>query len=357
MKKDAHIFSIACDVPPFQIEQEVVGKKIIEASNLDRVQAKRLERLYTKSEIATRYSVLQEYQLDVGRWPIAHNVALTTDERNAIYKKEAPKLAARVSKEALDRWGLPPEEISHLIFVSCTGIMAPGVQAHLIDELGLRYDVTQIGINMMGCFGALKALDVARAYAMQDDKNRILVISCELCTLHFQPDDNFEHQVGNALFGDGAACCIVGASPRKNETILYTIHDTKSMQHPHTLDKMTWELGKSGFSMGLSEELPRIIENNIAAFISRLLPENVSIDSCSWLVHPGGKAILEAVQKALNLSREHFSCSWHVLKHFGNMSSATFLFLLDEMKEKRRHPWSIGLAFGPGLVFEGIVLR
>ncbi len=353
-----HILSLATHVPPYGVEQKSAAKKMAAISGLNEKETKWLQRLYSNSRVNRRYSVVPAFASDVADWQIFGNKNPPgTAARNAIYKQEAPQLAHQAAKRALDLWGGSATDITHIIFVSCTGVMAPGVQSHLQKSLDLSPYVNQIGLNMMGCYGAFKGLDLAAAYARQDTAARILLVCCELCSLHLQATNNREQQIGNALFADGAAACVVGAQPLPSEKSLFSIEQTLSYSLPNTADKMTWEVIDTGFLMGVKPDVPQFIFEYIAAFAHRLLPAKANLTDCHWPVHPGGKQILNAIQNALNLTEDHLSCSWQILEQHGNMSSATFLFVLDALsKQQRTCAWSMGLGFGPGLAVEGILL-
>ncbi|HVV69789.1 MAG TPA: type III polyketide synthase [Gammaproteobacteria bacterium] len=352
------ILGLATAVPPFREAQDVVARKMAVISDLDERETKWLQRLYSNSRVKYRQSVVSAFAEEIDSWQIfGKKNPISTAARNAIYKQQAPKLSHQAAQLALDTWGGKAADITHIIFVSCTGVMAPGVQSYLQKSLHLSPYINQIGLNMMGCFGAFKGLDLAAAYARQNPDFRILVVCCELCTLHLQASNDPEHQVGNALFADGAAACIVGTHAKPFEQALYSIEKNVSYSLPDTSDKMTWEVIDTGFLMGLKPDVPQFIFEHIAEFAQKLLPKGVGIYDCQWPVHPGGKQILNAVQNALNLTEEHLACSWEVLAQHGNMSSATFLFILDAMnKQSRTSPWAIGLGFGPGLTVEGVLL-
>jgi len=218
--------------------------------------------------------------------------------------------------------------------------------------------VDRLGINFMGCFGAFKGLSIAKALAQQSAQNRVLVVCTELCSLHFQQDLNVDTMVANSIFADGAAAAIVGVKLRQGEKELFKIEHHASTTLNGTKDLMTWEASDHGFQMRLSASVPAHLENHISPFIQRLIGPKLSFDQCSWAVHPGGKAILNAIIRACHLEEEQLSASWKVLNDYGNMSSPTFLFVLKEVLKiaspKKR---VIGLGFGPGLSIEGLLLK
>lgn len=348
-----HILSLATATPPIGIGQDKLASKIASASNLNDAEKAWLERVFRNSAIEKRYSVLEEFSRECDGESFWKEKIPTTQTRNEIYKKEAPKLSLEAAKKALTAWGGDPQTITHLIFVSCTGIMAPGVQAILQQELSLSSTVNQFGLNMMGCFGAFKGLNMAYAFAKLNPQNRILLVCTELCSLHFQQSNDRELQIGNAIFADGSAACVVGECVGKS---LCKIEKFASSIVPNTLTMMTWEVSDCGFRLGLKKEVPQLLKEHLAPFLHHLLPSRGSIDACAWPIHPGGKEILRAIQEALDLPEERLAASWSVLKQYGNMSSPTFLFVLEALKIPQQN-WAVGLGFGPGLTLEGILLN
>ncbi|MFT3741581.1 MAG: type III polyketide synthase [Gammaproteobacteria bacterium] len=357
MLPSSAILSLSTAVPPYREAQPVIAEKMAIISGLDPQETKWLKRLYQSSLVKFRHSVVSAFAESVESWwSFGHLKPLTTAERNAIYKTEAPKLALQAATKALQDWQGDPQSLTHIIYVSCTGVIAPGVQSYLQQQLQLSPAINQIGLNMMGCFGAFKGLDLAKAYAQQNPHHRILLVCCELCTLHLQATKDPEHQVGNALFADGAGACVVGV-PKANEPLLYQMLNQASYSLPNSGDRMTWEVADTGFLMGLKADVPHYIEQHLAGFVQQLLPADINMAECDWPVHPGGKQILVAVQKALGLSDVQLADSWQVLAEYGNMSSATFLFMLDALRKRAGKGRAVGLGFGPGLTVEGLVLE
>jgi predicted naringenin-chalcone synthase len=354
------ILSLATALPLYSATQETTANTLAAVLRHPIEAAQKMVKIFCKSAIEKRHSVLPEIghpQLR-GRLFGEHfpDVVPTTAQRNEIYKTEAPKLAREVAEQALNQWGGDRSEITHVISVSCTGMIAPGIEFILIDELGLSRTVDRLGINFMGCFGAFRGLAMARALAQQDPSHRVLLVCTELCSLHFQTDMSPETYVANALFADGAGAVIVG-QPKEGESVLWEIEQTGQYALEDSQQEMTWEAGDTGYLMRLTLEVPKRIRDNISQFAARLLGGSEGFSTCSWAVHPGGKAVLHAVTQACQLTRTHLESSWEVLRRCGNMSSATFLFILDELiKNGKRSGKTIGLGFGPGLSMEGIVL-
>jgi predicted naringenin-chalcone synthase len=339
-----------------------VAGKVVRALPAGDRQAPLVRRIYDGSKIAKRHSVVEDYANETLTGPFLGDglpgTAPGMSRRNALYKEKAPALAHAAAVQALSDWGGSRDEVTHVIAVSCTGVMAPGVEFLLVDSLGLSRTTQRLGINFMGCFGAFKGLAVAKAMAAEDPSHRVLVVCTELCSLHFHLDGRLDTHVANAIFADGASAVVVGCVPRKNETPRWGIVRQQSVALEATHDLMTWEATDGGLVMRLSAEVPGLIERHVAPFARALLGGNGSFADCDWALHPGGKAILEAVTRACALAPEQTTASWDVLRDYGNMSSATFLFVLD--RQSGRGPsrkYTIGLGFGPGLSMEGILLK
>lgn len=358
----AQILSIETTVPDHWVNPESYTKATCDLMGLNRVQSQFVHRITTKSQIDRRYVTVKDFSAKEAEGDFFRkNEALPfpcTQKRNALYKQEAPKLAAQACNATLKAWGGKREAITHVISVSCTGMVAPGIEFSLIGLLGLSSTVARLGINFMGCFGAFKGLAIAQALAMENPKHRILVVCTELCSLHFQGDFKPDTLIANALFADGAAAAIVGCRPQAGESPLFELHEQASEALEATAELMSWEVGNFGYQMRLSAEVPHYLETHIGRFVNRLIGSKHSYDQMTWAVHPGGAAILDSIGKVFSLQRHQMKASWTILRNYGNMSSPTFLFVLKELL--RHHsvtPWVIGLGFGPGLSIEGRLLK
>lgn len=347
------ILAIGTAIPLYSLEQGAIAKRIIEGLALDDEEAWMLEKIYKNSSISRRYSVLPDILL-----PEKNKPSLGMSARNAIYKREAPQLAQRAAENALKKWNRPWSEITHVISVSCTGAITPGIEFYLSQALKLNPYVSRLGVNFMGCFGAFKGLSVAHKIASENPHHRVLMVCTELCTLHFRPGRDLETIVIHSLFADGSAALVLGSQPRADEQALYEILQERSYALPESQNEMTWDAGDNGFDMTLSAKVPQLIEKNISPFVASLIGSDKTAQELDWPLHPGGKAILEAVEKALKLDRSHTASAWEVLSKYGNLSSATFLYALEALLARgAAKPYSAGLGFGPGLSIEGILLR
>lgn len=355
------ILALSTCVPDAIYLQKEGADKAIAIFDMKEDKAALTQRIYQNSAIQKRHSVISDFNKPRAEWQFWGSdypqQIPGMSQRNQCYKKEAPKLAEEAARNVLDRWGGDVSRISHLISVSCTGVMAPGIEFHLMQKLGLSPSTNRIGINFMGCFGAFKGLAVAKAFAQENHNHRVLLVCTELCSLHLQAEQDAETITGHSIFADGAAGAIIG-QPNNDEALLWELVRTHSLGLPDSLDKMSWEAGDQGFMMRLSHTVPVLIGRQIKAFAAALLGNDVSTNGCDWAIHPGGKSIMQAVEKALALQPDQTEASWQTLRDFGNMSSATFLFVLENLsRQQKRRPWTAGLGFGPGLSAEGILLR
>lgn len=356
------IFALGTAVPPYVYFQEELAKQSIAVFELNQEKSNLLNRIYHNSAIQKRHSILDDFHKPREEWTFLGSQYPQTvpgmSSRNLRYKAEAPKLAREAALKALERWGGDRSHISHVISVSCTGVLAPGIEFHLMQELGLSPTVNRLGINFMGCFGAFKGLSVARAFALENKNHRILLVCTELCSLHIQAETDSETITGNSLFADGAAAAIVGGTPKAEETPLWNIIRTHSYGFENSINKMTWEASDKGFLMRLCHTIPVLIRRHIKNFIEDLLKEEMAFEHCDWVIHPGGKSIIQAVERALNLKADQTQSSWEIFANYGNISSATFLFVLEHLSRQAHiRPWSVGVGFGPGLSVEGILLN
>ena len=326
---------------------------------VDDKRARVLRALYRRSGIETRRSVL----LRASEGPLEERLSFyphardeqdcgpSTSARMGVYETEAPGLAVAAAGRALLASDTRPEEITHLITVSCTGFVSPGVDTALVDQLGLSRTVERTNVGFMGCHGALNGLRAARSFVEADPDAVPLLCAVELCTLHFAYGWDPDMLVANALFGDGAAA-LVGRSTDTDDP--WRVAATGTFLMADSEDAMSWRVGDHGFRMTLSAQVPILIEANLKSWLAQWLGEHglAIAGIASWAVHPGGPRILTSVQTALGLSRDHTSVSRAVLAENGNMSSPTIIFIIDRMRTEGADLPCVALAFGPGLAVE-----
>jgi predicted naringenin-chalcone synthase len=270
------------------------------------------------------------------------------------FEADAPDLAKEAALAALTDAGLGAGEVTHLVTVSCTGFFAPGLDTAFVDLLGLPATVERTHVGFMGCHGSLNGLRVASALGGTDPAARVLVSSVELCTLHMAYDWDPDTLVANSLFGDGSAAVVgLGGGP-SSPNGAWHLAASGTCRLPDSSDAMSWRIGDHGFRMTLSASVPDIIESHLRGWMEEWLGEHglALADVATWAVHPGGPRILNAVGAALDLPADQNAVARGVLSEFGNMSSATILFILDRLRRQDAPRPCVALAFGPGLVAE-----
>lgn len=358
------IDAVATAVPPRVAHQDEAAELAPRFCHAQGKEARILRMLYRKSGVKTRHTVAvrgEHGPLEdrIPYYPLAtspEDRGPTTWQRMQWYEQEAPGLAREASAGALERSGTAPDEITHLVTVSCTGFFSPGVDALLIQELGLPRAVHRTHVGFMGCHGALNGLRAANAYASDPDA-RVLLCAVELCSLHFAYGWDPEMLVANTLFADGAAA-LVGRGDGSRGGEPWRVLASGTFLLPDSEEAMTWRIGDHGFRMTLSAQVPERIREHLAAWLIPWLkeqgvgPEEVGC----WAVHPGGPRILDAVEDAMGLEPEALAVSRDVLSTHGNMSSPTVLFIVERMMREERPRPCLALAFGPGLVVEAALL-
>ncbi len=369
-----NILGLGTALPPGRVPQDLAAALAVERCCDTPQQARLLQSLYRQTSVRSRGSVLDNgpgratpgdfYPPPNGHRGQGPGVA----ERMRTYAAQAPGLAETAARAAIAEAGVAPADVAQLVVVSCTGFSSPGVEFELIQRLGLPATVGRTSIGFMGCHGAINGLRVTRALAAAQPGRPVLMCAVELCSLHFQYGWNPQQIVANALFGDGAGA-LVGVAHGPNHVDAATPHtapamarvlDTRSCLVPESTGDMTWIIGDHGFEMTLSPRVPSLIEEHLRPWLTAWLAEHgLAIgDVGSWVVHPGGPRVLAAAETALSLPAGAADPSREVLAEHGNMSSPTVLFILDRLRRKGalRLP-CVMLAFGPGLVVEGAILR
>lgn len=318
------------------------------AQTSDQRQRKLFDRMSARSGIASRFTVLDasEARFSGGGF-YGRDGMPGTAERMAVYARTAPALTL----EAIA--GLPDcSDVTHIVLASCTGFLAPGLDQIIARRLGLATNVERVSIGFMGCYAGVTALRTAAHIVRSDCGAKVLVLAVELCTLHLQQTDDLEALLAMGQFADGAAAALVSAHGQG-----MSLGAGISAQLEDSEELIRWTIGDSGFVMHLSGAVPGRIADalerqDIASHICKGEPPG---DLAAWAVHPGGKSILDAVERGLELPEGRLDASRAVLNDFGNMSSATVLFVIERLMASRPAK-GVALAFGPGLAMEGIRL-
>lgn len=354
------ILGLGTALPDHRMNQADMSSSMARALKLDPVKAKRYSKIGCKTAIEHRFSVLSDFtHQDSSQWefwgPNFPDIQPTLLDRNLRYHQEAPQLADNAVQKALTNWGGDPGDITHVIVVSCTGIMVPGIDVHLVDEFKLNPNVERFGIHFMGCFAALKGLAAAIALCHENPTHRVLVLCIELCSLHFQNSEHGDTLLANLLFADGAAAVVMG-NDSANKDAWHVVKRASSLL-PDSREFMSWNIGPSALEMHMTKEVPSHIRKHIKSFVHRMTDEQ-AVKQSAFAIHPGGKTILQSVESACDLKKDQTTASWEVLRDCGNMSSPTVLFILERLLQADHQPEQIVmLGFGPGLTAEGMVLR
>lgn len=317
---------------------------------------RKLRYIYRHSGIQQRYSVLSDYSRPSTEWkfyPHSENLEPfpSLEQRMAIYFKQAPLLSIDAIRNCLDGV-IHNHEVTHLITVSCTGLSAPGLDLQVMELMDLKKDIFRTSVNFMGCYAAIHALKLANVICDGNSAARVLIVCTELCTLHFQREATLDNIMSSLLFGDGAAAVLV--MPNETEAGL-KITGFYSEVIPKGKRDMAWELSSSGFLMTLSGYVPELIEEDFLGIVERSLNHEdfTQDDITHWCIHPGGKKILEAIEKSTGVEQHKLQESYNVLKHYGNMSSASVLFVLKNILHHKHDIKRVfAAAFGPGLTVE-----
>ena len=342
----AYLNRIATAVPEHDVHDSFVV--FVEKMLVDPRLRAVFSRMAIRADITHRYSFLNPNGPGKPFSPNAHEFYQlgdfpNTPQRMALFERAAPLLM----RKAVDRLKLSEKErdgITHVLVTSCTGLYAPGLDFEIVEHLGLSPDVERTMIGFMGCYAAINALKLARHIVRSEPKAGVLMLNLELCTLHFQETQKLEQILSFLVFADGAAASLITAREQG-----FALDSFKAVMVPETAELITWKVGGSGFDMLLSGQVPVALSRALEK--GELMAERDEIDL--WAVHPGGRSVLDAVEQSLQLGPDALAASREVLSCFGNMSSATVMFVLEKIMQ-RAHPGQRGCAmsFGPGLTAE-----
>ena len=310
------------------------------------------DRMAKLSDIQHRYAIFQpapkprDELLDTAGF-YRRGAFPSTAARMALYEPHALDLAMH----AVRKLDADPTAITHLIVASCTGFSAPGLDFQIMRATGLLDSTQRTIVGFMGCFAAVNGLKLADQIVRADPRSRVLVVNLELCSLHLQEDfQDLPKMLSFLLFADGASAALVTADPTG-----IALGRFQAAVIPNSHDMITWHIGDSGFQMHLSGKVPGRIRQWLPAQGAELLPA----EPCAlWAVHAGGRSILDSVQHGLALRPDALRYSRGTLRDYGNMSSATLMFVLDEiLSDPDARGQGVAMAFGPGLTVETFAFR
>lgn len=354
------IIAIASSNPPHAHAQQSLYAFADKVYSKDAADSRKLRFLYNHSGINTRYSVLEDYSLPpAARSFFPANDALepfpSVEARMEMFEKHAANLSSSTIRNCITGH-IEPYEITHLITVSCTGMSAPGLDLQVMEQMNLPVNIHRSSVNFMGCYAAIHGLRIADAFCKADAQAKVVVVCTELCTLHFQKEITQNNIMASLLFADGCAAMLVtGDSSSKGLRLdgFYAEVAFKGKQD------MSWAISSKGFLMTLTGYVPDLIKTDFESLVQRALQAagKTKAQIVHWAIHPGGKKILEVIEESLQLPSDALCYSYEVLRDFGNMSSASIVFVLQKMlhacQAGNGAPCPVfGAAFGPGLTME-----
>lgn len=358
----AYIHQISTLVPEHQYSQDFLREKMKEYVGTSRFSRRIIHRIYSNSGIDKRHTVIRDFNANGDpRFFFQKDGSFTeptTGTRNELYAEKGKKLFVKTAAATLDENSqFDKDDITHVITVSCTGFFAPEPAFEIIDQLGISSDTERYHLGFMGCFAAFPAMKMARSFCLADPDAVVLVVCLELCSLHLQNSDVTDNLISASVFADGGAGIIISSQKPMEPDLCYKIERFSTSIAADSRNDMTWTIGDRGFDMVLSSYVPAILKTNISSAVRPLLDSyKLDIKQINrWAIHPGGRAILDKLQESLELDDEQIGSSRSVLSEYGNMSSASILFVLKDILDSgssHSEEKILGMAFGPGLTIE-----
>lgn len=356
------LLGIGTALPECQLDQRDTALRLAEGLEAagQRDAARWARRIFNQSGVETRHTCVTSLSGPASESRFAPGTAEPlvpqTAERMAMYREFAPILAERAAREALADSGIAARDITHVLTVSCTGMYLPGLDAELMQRLALNDSARRLPLTFLGCAAGMTAMRTARELVAADEQAVALIVCVELCTLHMQNSGDRESLYAAAFFGDGASACVVGRASKQQSAHgdRFLLAEGWAGLAPEAAEAMRWTIGNQGFDLFLSPQVPELLSRYVPDMVERYAP---GLKPDWWAIHPGGRGIVDAVQKLFELSDEDTGASREVLRSYGNMSSVTILFVLRELREKLRKQSGgtsegLAVAFGPGLTAE-----
>ena len=363
--------SLEVAVPDTVLHQDQVREVFASQPGMSRLATRLVGAAFDSSGIERRHSAVTEMDLSAdvegSQTPQFFDATTrqilnpTTGARNELYVQEASRLyvdaavAAMASADGIDK-----TDVTHVITVSCTGFFSPGPDYLIVRGLDLDPAVQRYHLGFMGCYAAFPAMRQAKTICDANPDAVVLVVSVELCSIHVRVSDDPDTILGSSLFGDGAAAAVITGRDHDGGRALQLDH-FETVLTPVGEEAMAWNIGDNGFEMVLGTYVPKIIDAHIVDALAPLLAHDESLtdhqyrDIEHWAIHPGGRSILDKVEAKLELDPAQLGPSRDVLRRYGNMSSATVMFVLKAILDD---PDSVAgervcsMAFGPGLTVE-----
>lgn len=347
MIRPVTLLSLATATPPHLLPQELALANARELLAGQFEDFDRLSAVFANAGIASRQLARPvEWYIQPRDFP----------ERTAVYLEVALDLFVNAAQAALAEAGLDADKIDTIVTVSSTGIATPSLEARALGRMVFRTDVARVPVFGLGCAGGVSGLSLAAKLARATPGSTVLFVTVELCSLALRTDGVGKADiVATALFGDGAAACVV----RVGDEGFAEITGSAEMTWPDTLDIMGWQMEPSGFGVVLNRGIPAFARRHMKAAMEQMLgPQGIQIgDVDRFICHPGGAKVVDALETALSLNQGSLDHEREVLLHHGNMSGPTALFVLDRVRAKEMPPLSILTALGPGFTTSTVTLK
>jgi len=346
------IAAVGRALPPHYYDQDTLLEALQRRWGDRFFNPERLERLHRNVLVGGRHLAL----------PIEEYEGLTTwGKANDAWIRVAQEVGAQAVLDALDRSGLTTADLGAIFFVTVTGVATPSIDARLINRLGLPPHIKRVPIFGLGCVAGAAGIARAADYVRGFPDQVALLLSVELCSLTLQEEDlSIPNLIASGLFGDGAAAVLVTGEDRPEPGP--RIVATRSIFYPDSERVMGWDISEKGFKIVLSADVPDVARRFLRQDVDAFLAEHglTRADVTSWVCHPGGPKVLEAMQEALEVPEEALAVTWDSLRRVGNLSSTSVLLVLAETMENHRPApgsWGMVLAMGPGFCSELVLLR
>lgn len=361
-----YIQNIATSVPECSLKQTLLRDKMKQYVSKHSTTRRIIHKIYSNSGIEKRHTVTNDFHSNGhSRLFFKKDGSLgqpSTKTRNELYVRHSKKIFVEVAKKLLRKnQRISKEDITHVITVSCTGFFAPEPAYEIVKQLGLSTSTQRFHVGFMGCFAAFPAMKMAQSFCQADPEATVMIISVELCSLHLQDSTDTDQLISASVFADGGAGALISSREPTSAGSVYRIERFQTSIAEQSEEDMAWTIGDTGFEMVLSTAVPDIIKGNLRESIAPLLEAyNLDHDEIDhWPVHPGGRAILDKIEENLQLEPAQIRPSRQVLSQYGNMSSATILFVLQKLLAKpsmKNEERALAMAFGPGLTIESGLL-